>query len=374
MISLPQDGSSIAHPDRPVLLWWGRSDVGYSRNAIIRQCFESLGWTIRDYRPWVSRLGHWQAAVPGASPNLLADLVWVPCFRQRDIEAARRFASRSGTPLCIDPLISSYDKQVDERGKFSAQSAAARRLRGWESALFSSADRVVADTDDHAEFFVRKLLVDPARIVVIPVGADESMFKPTPQAPINGNLQVLFYGSFLTLQGPQYIVQAAQRVQTPNVRITLLGDGPLRAQCVTDAGSSERVRFEPWIDYARLPARIAQAHLLLGVFGTTAKAGRVIPNKVYQALASARAVVTRDSSAYPTVLRGDAQAGLHFVEAGRPDVLAERIDQFAAGLPSLASAGDSAQRVYQQYFSNASVRYALARLLASMDLPLQSAQ
>jgi hypothetical protein len=84
--------------------------------------------------------------------------------------------------------------------------------------------------------------------------------------------------------------------------------------------------------------------------------------------------VTRESPAYPAVLRGDAQAGLHFVEAGRPDVLAERIDQFAAGLPSLVSAGDSAQRVYQQYFSNASVRYALAGLLTGMDLPVQSAQ
>ena len=374
MMSTPQDSDSFQGAERPVLLWWGRSDLSYSRNAIIRQCFVSLGWKIRDYRPWVSRLGHWQAAVQGASPDPPAALIWVPCFRQRDVEAARRFASRVGAPLCIDPLISSYDKQVDERGKFSTQSAAAHRLRQWESALFSSADRVVADTNDHAQFFVRVLNVDPARIAVIPVGADESMFKPAPQAPINGPLQVLFYGSFLALQGPQYIVQAAQQVQASNVQITLLGDGPLRAQCVIDAGACERLRFEPWIDYARLPARIAQAQLILGVFGTTPKAGRVIPNKVYQGLASARAVVTLDSAAYPAALRSPAQAGLHFVEAGRPDVLAATIDGFAAKRQTLASAGISARQIYQQYFSNASVRYALAQLLASMDLPAHSAQ
>jgi glycosyltransferase involved in cell wall biosynthesis len=374
MISMPEDRNCIKSPARPVLLWWGRSNLAYSRNAIIRQSFEALGWRILDYRPWISRFGDWQAALPTIAADLTADLVWVPCFRQRDIDAARQFASRTGTPLCIDPLISTYDKQVDERAKFSTQSAAAQRLKRWESGLFSSADRVVADTHDHAQFFVRELAVDPTRIAVIPVSADESMFIPKPQAPITDTLQVLFYGSFLALQGPQVIVQAAQRLQAPNVRITLLGDGPLRVQCVIDAGACTQVCFEPWIDYAHLPARIAQAHLLLGVFGTTPKAGRVIPNKVYQALASARAVITRDSPAYPTDVREDTYAGLQLIDAGRPDVLAAMIDQFATEPEILAHAGVRAQHLYQTYFSNSSVRHALSELLASMDLPAHNAQ
>jgi glycosyltransferase involved in cell wall biosynthesis len=372
MISMPQDADTR---QSPVVLWWGRSDLAYSRNAIIRQCFTALGWDIHDFRPWASRFGRWQAALKrSSSASGRPDLIWVPCFRQRDIAAARQYATQTKTPLCIDPLISAYDKQVDERGKIAPASAAARRLKVWESKLFAGADRVVADTHEHAEFFTQSLRVDPSRVVVIPVGADESMFRPEPLPSIDSTVRILFYGSFLALQGPQLVVEAALRLQARNVEVTMLGDGPLHAQCVSAAGTCPHVSFEPWVDYARLPARIKEAHLLLGVFGTTPKASRVIPNKVYQALASGRAAVTRDSYAYPAPLRQEPQAGLHFVEAGNAAELAAVIDAFAAEPQTLIEAGSSAYRIYQQYFSHARVCDGLSELLASMDLPAHKAQ
>jgi glycosyltransferase involved in cell wall biosynthesis len=351
---------------QPVVLWWGRSKPGYARNMIVRRCFEELGWEVRDFRPLISQLGHLQAQL---YPQGRADLIWVPCFRQRDIAAARRYARSTGTPLCIDPLISAYDKQVDERAKYAPGSAAAIRLKRWESRLFTSADRIIADTQDHADYFVSVLGADRQRITVVPVGADESMFKPTQLPSVEDSVQVLFYGSFLALQGPQFIVQAARHLQATNVRITLLGDGPLHAQCARAAHSCPLVHFEPWIDYRDLPARIAQAHLLLGVFGTTPKAARVIPNKVYQALASARPVVTRAAPAYPACLRSEPSRGLQFVAAGDPRALASVLDALAAEPQSLFSAGRAAHKLYQQMFSTVRVQTALSELLLDLDLP-----
>lgn len=349
----------------PVVLWWGRSDRDYSRNAIIRQCFRQLGWDICDFHPWLSRLGHTQARL---SQLAKADLIWVPCFRQRDIAAARDYALATSTPLCIDPLISAYDKQVDERAKFSPQSASAQRLLRWEQGLFTSAQRVVADTHEHANFFATQLAVDPKRIVVIPVGADETLFKYSPPEEFDGQLRVLFYGSFLALQGPQFIVQAAQQLQSDNVEITLLGDGPLHQQCVDMAQTSPRVRFEPWLHYQQLPLRIARADVLLGAFGTTPKAARVIPNKVYQALASGRAVITRSANAYPQELMQHAGAGLRFVPAGHPQALASVIDEFALDPNKICLGAESARQIYQQYFSASRVRQALADMLRSLGL------
>ena len=58
--------------------------------------------------------------------------------------------------------------------------------------------------------------------------------------------------------------------------------------------------------YSDLPALIARHDVVLGIFGTTGKAGRVIPNKVYQAAAVGRAIVTADTPAARDALGDDA--------------------------------------------------------------------
>jgi glycosyltransferase involved in cell wall biosynthesis len=353
-------------PVRPVVLWWGRSDPAYSRNAILRRAFADLGWCVADFRPAPGALAGLQARL---APPPAADLVWVPCFRQRDLPAARRFARRTRVPLCFDPLISAYDKRVEERRRLQAGSVQARRLLARERRLFGGADRVVADTDAHAGYFAEQLLVPRDRVHVIPLGAEEAAFTPAPVPPVRDTVEVLFYGSFLPLQGPDVIVQAAAQVQRADLRVTLLGDGPLRARCEALARSAPRVRFEPWLEQARLPGRIHAAHLLLGVFGTTPKAGRVIANKAYQALACGRGLVTRDAEAWPAPLRREPRPGLQLIPPGEPRVLARALEAACASPEALAEAGRDAADIYRRWFSAATVREALAGLLRSLGLP-----
>jgi glycosyltransferase involved in cell wall biosynthesis len=348
------------------VLWWGRYDHDYSRNAIVRRCFEDLGWELRQFRPAISSLGHVEALLRH-TPT--ADLIWVPCFRQRDVLAAARFARATRAPLVVDPLISAYDKQVGERMKFGATSARARRLLAWERALLGAADRVVADTDGHAGYFSSVLGVDPDRVRVVPVGADETLFRPAPIGGEVGATEVVFYGSFLALQGPEIIVQAARQVSASNLSVTLVGDGPLHETCRSLAQGCPLVRFEPWVDYTLLPQRIHQAQILLGVFGATPKADRVIPNKVYQSLACARPVITRRASAYPEELLKRPRDGLRFVEAGDPRALADAIDEASRDPASLEPAAADARGIYERWFSGDRVRSALARLLDSLGLP-----
>ena len=111
--------------DGKTVLWWGRFDPDYSRNRILRQAYAALGWKIADFQPLLSPLGDIEARLRRPAR---ADLVHVPCFRQRDIAAAGRYARRRGIPLLIDPLISAYDKQVFEHAKFSEGSAKAKHL------------------------------------------------------------------------------------------------------------------------------------------------------------------------------------------------------------------------------------------------------
>jgi glycosyltransferase involved in cell wall biosynthesis len=321
----------------------------------MRKLLAELGWKIQDFHPRFCGLGDWEASL-----KLLPrpDLLWVPCFRQRDLAAASRWARRRGLPLLFDPLISAYDKQVDEREKISADSPRAKRLLAWERALFQRANRVLADTPAHADYFTQVLGMRRQDVSVVYVGAEEAMFRPEPQHAKRPHeaLEVLFYGSFIPLQAPQVVIEAARLYRGPPVKWVLLGQGPLREMCEDKARGLDNVRFEDWTPYESLPARIHQADILLGVFGTTPKAGRVIPNKVFQSLACGRPVITRSASAYPDGLATAEKSGLVWVPPGDAQSLADHVARLAATPARMRQLDEAAATSSRQYFSDAILR------------------
>lgn len=352
-------------PRRGTVLWWGRGDNEYSRNRVLRACLEAAGWEIRMFRPAVSRLGHLEAAFRQPGP---ADLVWVPCFRQRDVLAASRWARRRRVPLVFDPLISAYDKQVFERARLVPGGDRAVRLLAREREGFGSADAVLADTHAHASFFREVLGVSPERVHVVPVGAEEGLFEPHGAPPAEAPREVLFFGSYVPLQGAKVIVEAARCYRGPPVRWHLVGDGALRSECEAAAADLPQVRFSDWVPYDALPRVIAGASLVLGVFGETPKAARVIPNKVYQALACGRPVITRRGEAYPPDLLAAQGDGLRWVPPGDAVALAEQVATFAAlDEEALAAAGRAARRTYEDCFSSARICAALAGALEAVS-------
>lgn len=347
------------------ILWWGRFDKDYSRNRIIRHLMHELGCRIVDFHPRVSALGDLEARFKGMQKP---DLVWVPCFRQRDVHAACRWARSQAVPLVFDPLISAWDKQVYERHKFSPESKAAIKLLKQEQDQFHKADTLIADTDEHAHFFSDTFHVDRDRIKLIPVGAEESLFKPEP-IPVSrtGPAQVLFYGSFINLQGPQVIIEAARLCAGRAIRWHLLGKGPLLESCKKAAQGLDNCVFEDWIEYRTLADRIHQADILLGIFGSSEKSGRVIPNKVYQALACARPVITRNSTSYPDTIANGMQSGIFQVPAANPQALADVVSHVADSREHIITAGLNARKTYEAYFSNAMIKEKLKTLLTTMN-------
>lgn len=347
------------------VLWWGRFDPDYSRNRILRQAYAALDWEVVDFRPYLSAAGDIEAML---RRPVRADLVHVPCFRQRDLAAAARFAGRHRLPLLFDPLISAYDKQVFERGKLAAGSRPADRLRHRERALFGRADVVLADTPEHARFYSEALEVARERLHVVYVGAEESLFRPGAARPPAAAVELLFYGSFIPLQGPGVIVDAARLYRGPPVRWVLLGNGPLLAACRRQAQGLASVVFEDWLPYRQLPDRIRRADILLGVFGPTPKTQRVIPNKVFQALACGRPLVTARAPAYPDTLPElpCEQSGIAWVPAGDAAALARAVSELATRPERLGALGAAAHATYLRLFAADRIRAQLSSALRGL--------
>ena len=325
------------------------------------QALNMLGWKVNFFFPHISATADIEA-LWGVREK--PDALWVPCFRQRDYQAARRFAKLRKIPLIFDPLISAYDKRVFEFEKVKVNSSKARKLKDWETRMFSSADVVLADTTAHKSFFEQDLGASPKRCFVVPVGAEQNIFRPQPFHPLSNPPEILFYGSFLPLHGPETIIEAARLC--PTAHWTLIGNGSLRKACEIQAEGLSNLSIESPIPYSELPDRIGQADILLGIFGTTPKAGRVIPNKVFQALSCGRPIVTRSSNVYPPESL-EKNSGLICVAPGDSKALANVVTRLLASEENLKRFGHNALQTFDSCFSFDQITRALKHALSSLD-------
>ena len=229
--------------------------------------------------------------------------------------------------LVFSVFISLSDTLVDDRGKVSWVHPYAWFLYMVDFFSCHMADEVLLDTKAHREFFVRRFRLNPARVKVAYLGSRTDLFFPkkTPKNP--NRFDVLFYGTYIPLQGIEHIIAAAAILQPihPHIQFTLIGSGQTYKQMrqLAEKKGVHNVTFQERVPFTELPDRIRSAHLNLGVFGTSGKASRVIPHKVYDAMACGMHVLTADTPAIHEKFDGDEH--MHLCKAGDPATLAETI-------------------------------------------------
>lgn len=265
-----------------------------------------------------------------------ADVVYVGYPGHLDLPAARR-AARS-RPIVFDPLVSLYDTLVSDRRRVAAGSAAARLLRRVDRHAFRTADLVVADTAAHAAFFASSFALPRERVAVCPVGADDELFVPGERP--HPACDALFVGKLIPLHGVETVLAAA--ALAPELRFRVVGDGQLSGLL---AHRPPNVTWEPWLPYELLAAANREAACALGAFGTSDKAARVIPNKAYQALATATPLVTADTPAARELLEPGRDAVL--VPAGDAEALAAAIRTLAEDAGERARLGAAGRAAYE---------------------------
>jgi glycosyltransferase involved in cell wall biosynthesis len=285
---------------------------------------------------WENSRRNWSAGPVAAARLAFAELRLLHRPRERfdavlvgypghfDLPAARRAAH--GRPVVFNPLVSLSDTLVADRKRFSAGSLPARTLAKIDRHALRSADLVVADTRANGEHLAELAGLPPERIEVCFVGAEERLFRPgwAPEEPFTA----LFVGKLIPLHGLETILAAARTA--PDLQFRIVGSGQLES-LVRDR--TENVEWIPWVEYERLPAELHRAGCALGIFGTSGKAMRVIPNKAFQALACGTPLVTADTPAAQELLVHDESAVL--VPPGSPEALANALRALQAD-PELA--------------------------------------
>lgn len=197
-----------------------------------------------------------------------------------------------------DAHYSLYDMMVNDRKLTSSFSLKALYYwtLDWLGCLL--ADKILLDTNEHIKYFSKTFKTDKKKFVRILVGADDKLFFPRNEKRDDKNFLVHFHGKYIPLQGIQHILKAAKILEEEkDIRFRLVGKGQTydsMRRLGRELGLTN-VEFVDRVPYEKIPDLITEADVSLGIFGDTEKAARVIPNKIYEAMAMGKPIITADT-------------------------------------------------------------------------------
>lgn len=278
------------HPKKRICLF-GIYDKNYSRNKILARGFEENGYEvihcqvnpqehsfISKYRQLIKewrKIKHHDfekiiVAFPGHSVVLLSLFL----FPRRKI--------------VFDFFVSLFNSDVEDREKHSSTSF--RALYLWLLDFFSLhlAPRILIDTKSHRDFISGKFFVSSSKFRVLPVGSDETIVYPA-EKENKETFVVHFHGTNTPLQGFSVILESAKILEDrSDIEFHVYG---------FFGKDTKNIRYFPRFPYENMSKVLGQADIVLGIFGTTKKAHLVVPNKVFEGLASSRPVITAKTEA-----------------------------------------------------------------------------
>ncbi len=327
--------------------YFGTYRAEYSRNQIMMEglrragcsvieCHEPLWGSVEDRVQMVSggwrRPAFWLAAAQ-AYLRLIRRYRRLPEFDvlvagypgQLDVPLARLLAWARRKPFAWDIFMSIY-LIACERGLEQRSRLGTGLLRGLEALACRLPDRLILDTPDYVGWFGTTHGIASGRFRLVPTGADDRVFRPLPEPAQPPPLRLIYYGTFIRNHGVEYIVEAARLLAAErDIHFELIGAGPERSLA---AGLAQRygltnLTFRDWMDKSALLARLSDAHVCLGAFGTTPQSLMTVQNKIYEALAMARPVITGDARA----VRRELTHGEHvyLCERANPTALAKAV-------------------------------------------------
>lgn len=349
-------------PENPLrVCYFGTYRAGYTRNQIILKglqaqpdvavhvCHATLWQGIEDRVAQAS--GGWRSPafwrrVAGAYRQLLRehrqapeyDVMLIGYPGQFDAFLGRRLAHHRGKPAALDILMSLH-LVAEERGLTAAHPNTGRLIFQLERSGLRQPDLLIAENPEYGGYIADKYQLPVERFRYVPHGADETVFHPRPLRPPDNYFRVTYHGGYLPSHGMDVILGAARLLaDEPGVRFEFYGSGPEKERIVGQAHEWElpNTTFHGFVSQDELLDGLAQAHVCLGVFGTTRQAHFTVQNKVWEGLAMGRPVISGDSPTIRAALadreeiyliaRSDSAAlaaGLH--ELRDDPVLRERI-------------------------------------------------
>lgn len=340
------------------VVFWGTYDLGKPRVRLlikagkrlfqqVEECHESVWDGIEDKSqvkgilPKARLAAKWLFAYPRLILRYLRlpshELVIIPYMGQLDILILYPFAKLRGATICWDIFLSLYDTIVIDRRLARRGGLASGLLYAWEWLATRLADILIIDTKEHARYIETLFRLPHKQVSSLWTGVETDSFAHARTTLISNKnpgdkIRVLYYGQFIPLHGLDTIIAAADLIERERNVVCewiLIGKGQLQDEIDKEIDNLQLqsiLRID-WVDYSELADWISKADLCLGIFGSSGKAMRVVPNKIYQILAAGRPLVTADSPAIREVF--SESTWIKLVKPGDPQELKDGVIEIA---------------------------------------------
>jgi glycosyltransferase involved in cell wall biosynthesis len=374
---------------RPTILYAGTYERDYPRNQqLIRLLRKSDCIVIEIHEPFWERVRDKSRGFGGPAsimrsiiqllliylrliariiPRLKSvDAVVIGYIGQIDMLVLGTVARLLGRPVLFNPLVTLTDTVVEDRSMAGKKTLVAWVIWIIDWLALRIASLVLTDTRQNAEYIEGTFGVRQSRVHALHVGADEEVFcyKGADIGKQN-RLHILFYGKMIPLHGIETILEAAKLLHDSGeagIQFEIIGSGQQEhlVHSFLTVNQDIAMTHRPWVTYRRLPQRIANADVVLGIFGSSDKSARVVPNKVFQSMAVGAPIITRDSQAIRDVLEHGESACL--VPASDPAALAEAIRELMDS-ELRSSLGKSARSAFDRHGSDRALCSSLSTVL-----------
>jgi glycosyltransferase involved in cell wall biosynthesis len=353
------------------ILYFGAYDPEYDRNNILRNGLKANGVDVVECsvppttRIWKRNLLlGWKFLKLG---NKRFDAIILAEVNQETAYLGKLISKLYRAPLIVDIFVSKYDTFICDRKTVGKNSMKAKLFYLADKYCLKLADIVLSDTSNHSDFYSRCFGTPLEKIKTVYIGARPEYQPAEEDKRANDKVRLLFWGTYIPLHGIEHIVETAKLLEKDTrFEFTFVGRGQTYRKIIDriDKYGLNNIVLCDMMALEELIYAIDSSDICLGIFGTTDKAGRVVPNKIFQALAMKKPVITADTPA----IRELFQDGEHMLlcRPGNPKDLADKIVLLAEDNALVEKISSCGHVYYNKCFTTGKVGARLEEIIKDM--------
>ena len=277
------------------------------------------------------------------------DLLYVPYPSLPTLWVLSWIPQRLRPRCACDAYITLWDTIYQDRGLGQQDSILSKLLLAAESRALRSAENVLTDTTANSSQLSEVFGVTASNIRAIPLAIIPIARRRYAQGTDKAYVDILFMGTFVPLQGTTLISSAISALRDNEyIRFLIVGDGQKASEAEPLLRLNPSVTWvRDWQSPAQLAEHLEQADICLGIFGGPGKASRVLPLKIYMAMAAGKAIITQE--AYSTPAPETELPALCISPSA--EALVEAIKQLAGDRAARERLGKDAASYYDRHLS-----------------------